>query len=84
MNHRRLNTFRTILTNSLNIVSPITYGSKRLLSNIYMTMGHLSKEEITLYASFALQAFKKWTINDNKLVLTPTYANLYYTQLLAS
>lgn len=57
MNHRRLNTFRTILTNSLNIVSPITYGSKRLLSNIYMTMGHLSKEEITLYASFALQAF---------------------------
>lgn len=57
MNHRRLNTFRTILTNSLNIVFPITYGSKHLLSNIYVTMGHLSKEEITLYASFALQAF---------------------------
>lgn len=52
MNRRRLNTYSTVPTSSLNIVSPITHSSKCLLTKIYMAMEHISKKEITLYAQF--------------------------------
>lgn len=48
MNRRRLNTYSTVPTSTLNIVSPITHSRTK----IYMAMEHISKKEITLYAQF--------------------------------